>query len=109
LEWEKLHAAATRAISDYEIYELALAAEKAKLKIELVDQGLPVWRAEMTLVLASVNHETDIGKAVLALRKAREDKEKPFCSGTRRVTGRGNDEDQQFGNYMEGNLLRSRS
>ena len=75
-DWTKLHEAATRAISDYEIYELALAAEKAKLKIELVDQGLPVWRAEMTLVLASVNHETDIGKAVLALRKAREDKEK---------------------------------
>ena len=75
LEWEKLHAAATRAISDYEIYELGLAAEKGRRKMQLVNEGAPVWRAEAQMAVEAADEGAELGKAVLALRTAREFKE----------------------------------
>ena len=74
-EWSKLHEAATRAISDYEIYELALAAEKGRRKMQLVNEGAPVWRAEAQMAVEAADEGAELGKAVLALRTAREFKE----------------------------------
>ena len=74
-EWDKLHAAATRAISDYEIYELALAAAKGARKMELVRENMPVWRADAQMAVEAADEGTELGKAVLALRCAREAKE----------------------------------
>jgi len=74
-EWTKLHEAATRAISDYEIYELALAAEKGRLKMKLVNQGVSVWKAEAQMAVEAADEGAELGKAVLALRTAREFKE----------------------------------